>query len=181
MHQVIQPHAQRFHLQQDQKAKMNCSCIRGEGNFQFEIKAISPSFLIYTDLSDWMEHPNYKDPSSYTLKVQPPYGDEVQIDIDVNKANRITALNLFKKEIEIPDGIYCFTLENCGYTYMKYKAICRRLECCADKLYIEGKDTTELDDLIRGIKVSTEFQNISTAQDLYKQAEIILKNNQCYC
>jgi len=158
----------------------DCSCIKGEGSFNFELKAISSSLLVYTDLSDWMEHPNYKNPSNYMLTIQPPHSTEVDIMIDVTKANKITP-TMLGKEGELPDGIYCMKLTNCGYTYTKYVAIVRRLECCADKLFMENKDTKELDELIRLIKVSVEFNNISEAQELYKQAEKIIKVNLCYC
>lgn len=153
----------------------DCSCIKGEGSFNFELKAISSSLLIYTDLSDWMEHPNYKNPSSYEIKVQPPFGDEVSIIVDATKANKLAPFT------DVADGVYCIKFENCGYTYMKYAAIVKKLECCADKLFMEEKDTKELDELIRLIKVSVEFHNISEAQRLYKEAEKITKVNQCYC
>lgn len=159
----------------------DCSCIKGEGSFNFELKAISSSLLVYTDLSDWMEHPNYKNPSNYTLTIQPPHGTEVDILIDVTKANKLTPKIILGVEGELPDGIYCMKLTNCGYTYTKYAAVVRQLECCADKLFMEGKDTKELDELIRLIKVSVEFQNTSEAQELYKQAEKITKMNLCYC
>lgn len=159
----------------------DCSCIKGEGSFNFELKAISSSLLVYTDLSDWMEHPNYKSPSIYSLSIKAPYTDEVSVAIDVTKANRLTPLMLLGRDGELPDGIYYMKLTNCGYTYTKYAAVVRKLECCADKLFMEMKDTKELDELIRMIKVSVEFQNISEAKELYKIAEKITKDNQCYC
>ena len=93
----------------------DCSCIKGEGSFNFELKAISSSLLVYTDLSDWMEHPNYKNPSDYMLTIQSPHSTEVDIMIDVTKANKLTPAML-GKEGELPDGIYCMKLTNCGYT-----------------------------------------------------------------
>lgn len=159
----------------------DCSCIKGEGAFNFELKALSSSLLVYTDLSDWMEHPNYKEPTTYTLTIQPPYSAEVDIVIDVAKANKLTPKLLMGRDGELPDGIYCMKLTNCGYTYTKYAAVVRRLECCADKLFMEELDTKELDELIRLIKVSVEFQNISEAKELYDKAEKIIKDNQCFC
>lgn len=160
---------------------MDCSCIKGEGSFNFELKTISPYSLSYTDLSDWMEHPNYKAPSNYKITLSTPNGSDVEVEIDALKANLIKSKEIFGSDIEIPDGIYCVTLENCGYKYMKHVAIVRQLECCADKLFMEYKDTKEIDDLIRMIKVATEFKNISVAQELYKKVNQIIKDNQCYC
>ena len=160
----------------------DCSCIKGEGAYNYEFKALSPFLITYTDLSDWMEHPNYKTPTSYIISITPPNFGSIDIVIDVTKANKLTSKELYGiEDKELPDGIYCITMTNCGYTYQTYRAVTRKLECCADKLYIEGESTDRLDDLIRLIKVSVEYNKISEAKELYKEAERILKQFNCYC
>lgn len=160
----------------------DCSCIKGEGNFNFIISALSDSVLLYQDLSDWMEHPNYATPTQYTLLIKLPNTETIkEVVIDIQKVNRITSEILFGKDGVIPDGIYCFSVENCGYKYSRHAAIVRKLECCTDKLFMEGVDTKELDDLIRKIKISTQFQDMTTATKLYKIASEKIKLNNCFC
>lgn len=159
----------------------DCSCIKGESNFNFKFESLSSSIILFEDLSDWMEHPNYKDPVSYSITITPPGSSDVTVLINLSRTNKITSNELFGREGDIPDGIYCIKLSNCGYTYTRFKAITYKLNCCADKLFLEGKDTTEIDDLIRKIKIATEFQDSVTAIKLYKIASEKIKLNNCYC
>lgn len=161
----------------------DCSCIKGESNFKYKLESLSSEVLLFQDLSDWMDHPNYKTPSEYTLSVTPPGNTEgTDIVIDLQKWNKITSKELFGSEDQsIPDGIYCLKVKNCGNTYSRYHAVVYKLECCSDQLFVKGIDIAEIDRLIRDIRKAAEFQDDATANKLYKIALDKMNLLNCEC
>ena len=160
----------------------DCSCIKGEANFNFILKSISKEVMLFQDLSEWMDDPQYKALDKYSIKVSIPGGKEAEIEIDLQKFNKISSKELLGEEgLSIPDGVYCFTLTNCGYTYQRYAAITRQLECCTNNLYIKGEDTSRIDGLIKEIKNAAEFQNDDIANELYSEALKLAELRNCSC
>jgi hypothetical protein len=162
---------------------MDCSCIKGESNFSYKLESVSENLVLFQDLSDWMDHPAYKNPSYYILNVTPPGKKEgLDISIDVNRINKLTSKEIFGQEgMSIPDGVYCLKVTNCGYTYTRYAAITYQLECCIDEMYNRGENTDELDVLMTQIKKAAEFQDSATASKLYRIAIQQVKQKNCNC
>lgn len=160
---------------------MDCSCIKGESSFYIRFEPLSPTTLLFQDLSDWIEHPNYRLPETDVITIQPPDGTEVPITVNFQKVNKITAKELYGRNGEVPDGIYCIKYMNCGYMYKRYKPILRKLECCMDVMFMINADIEELEELVKHIRIAAEHGDGSTANTLYKKALSITKLNNCHC
>lgn len=110
---------------------MECSCIRGSGQkFDFYLELLDCDTIVFTDLSNWMEEDYYTIPESYPMTIKFPNGTSKQVNF-IPKGSTIlrsSDLGVFL------DGIYCFTVESCGYTYSRNDAILCSLECKLDTL-----------------------------------------------
>ena len=145
---------------------MNCSCIKGEGSFNFTLEPLDCETLIYKDYSEWMEGDRYSFPETYTVQVFPPgANDPIHLDLNVGESNSITSIELFggTTKRQIPDGVYCFTLENCQYRYIKHKAVTCSLDCALDNLIATSDNIDAVDKLeflIRSIHIKTNLGQV---------------------
>lgn len=166
---------------------MNCSCIKGDGSYHFTLEPLDCETLIYKDFSEWMEEDYYVVPDYYEVQVIPPGStDPLPLLLKVNESNSITTRELFgsKEKSCIPDGVYCFILENCQYKYTKHKAVTCSLRCELDSLIATSDDEQrieELELLVRSIHEKTNLGQIDKASKLYDIARKLINKCKCNC
>ena len=165
---------------------MNCSCIKG--NYDFILQSKDCSRLTYQDLSDWMIEDYYNIPDTYNVDVLiPGRKSSINIPVNTNGVTVITPETLGLKSKCIVDGVYCFTVENCGTVYKKSIAVTYQSQCCLDNLVITASTKRDLDTvkylqmMLDGVHINAKFDNIEEA---HKQLSFIvtsLESLDCNC
>ncbi len=166
---------------------MDCSCIKG--NYDFILQSLDCSRLLYQDLSDWMIEDYYSVPDGYTIDVLIPNRKQsVPIYVAANKeATVITPEMLGLNSKCIVDGVYCFSLVNCGSVYKKSIAVTYGIECCIDNLIVTSSSKRDeetikyLKAMLQGAKINAKFGNVEEA---HKQIQFIttsLSSLDCNC
>lgn len=129
---------------------MICKCIRGE--YCFDIKYVKDKILYY-DLSNWMEEYGGM-PDSYTFTI-----NDKEFEVNPNLPN----------VLDITDGIYCFTFNNCGTEYTITYPILSELSCKLSELWSEDEESaTELFILIKQMESECDKDKL---KELYKIAK----------
>jgi hypothetical protein len=141
---------------------MNCACIRGTGRkFDFYLELLDCDTLVFTDLSNWMEEDYYVVPEEYPMEIKFPNGTKKTVNFKPQGATVFTS-----ESLGVPclfDGIYCFTVESCGYTYSRNDAIVCSLECKLDTL-VHQMDTS----LVYGKESLSKIERITVYIDSFK-------------
>ena len=159
----------------------DCSCIKN--NYNLWAIASDRKTILYRDLSDWMEGPNFDQPVQYIVNITVPGSfKEVPVVLDVFDVNPLT-----KEELgSIKDGIYCFKVLSCGIKYIRSKAIFPFLECCVKQAWATLEDIFE--DKIREVEkhmelanINAELNNVRLASDNLSIAKKLLDNLKCHC
>lgn len=156
-----------------------CSCIAG--SFNFYVKPIDSSTIIYKDASQWMDEERYDSPSEYVIKVTPPgTGTATEFTILVKHNNPLTFGG------KLLDGLYCVQLSNCGTDYTRTVGLFPNLRCCIKQaratLGIEYKSRIdEVESYLDTAAVNAELNNVKTAGKNLKIAEKLLENLKCDC
>lgn len=164
-----------------------CSCIKGV--FDFTLEYIGTDKLIYEDMSDWMDEEGYSNPEEYTVNITlPGRNNSHPVTIKKGSKNIITSVDFNSgRNQKIQDGIYCFTVESCGKTYKRSKAVTGSLQCCLDTAYAQLEDFSETEELeevqqyIKSIEVSSERGLTKQAVSLYKIANKLISKLNCNC
>lgn len=166
---------------------MNCSCIRNN-NYDFLLDYPSCYSLVYSDLSEWMTEDHYIIPTTYNITITPPERESVIVSVNAFGATKLTSKELFGTEnMLIPDGIYCFKIDNCQDILTKYKAVTCKLECRKDNLILRASSKEDWDNVrtiesyIAAIHSHANFGNFNEANYNYKFAKKILDNLNCEC
>lgn len=166
---------------------MNCSCIRNN-NYDFVIDSSSCYSIIYTDLSEWMTEEQYTIPTTYTITVTPPEYSSVDLTVNAFGATKITSKELLGiEELCLPDGIYCFKIDNCQEILTKYRAFTCKLECRKDNLILKAsspedwENVRKIESYISAIHSHANVGNFNEANYNYKFAKKILDNLNCEC
>lgn len=160
---------------------MDCSCIRS--NYNFYTEAIDKKTIIYQDLSDWMDEEGYVIPYEYEVNITPPTSSTPKpVIMRVGEINRLTSKELGA----IKDGIYCFEVSSCGYSYARSKAIFPHLECCVKQAWatlgIEWQESIEeIENHIKLASINAELNNVQLASKELKIAKKLLENIKCDC
>lgn len=165
----------------------NCNCVKG--NFDVIIDYLGCSVLSIEDFSDWMvEDEIYTKPDEFILKITTPNRPtSYSITLKTDKRNKITPSELGLNSATFNDGIYCFTLENCGNIYKRNKLLSCHIECCIDDAVSKLRSREEillLDEirlLLDSCKINTEIGNLTRAKEQYDMVTKMLRKLNCNC
>lgn len=165
---------------------MECSCIKG--NYDFILQSKDCSRLTYQDISDWMIEDYYAIPDTYTVNILIP-GRKEGLDVAVN-TNGVTVLtpeDLGLKSKCIVDGVYCFTIDNCGTVYKKSVAVTYQVQCCLDNLVVKSSTKRDLETIqqlqmmLDGVHINAKFGNIIDAHKQLAFIQTSLESLDCNC
>ncbi len=165
----------------------NCNCVKG--NFDITIDYHGCNTLVIEDFSDWMEEEGYYNiPDTYVLKILTPNRPKsYEITIQTRKRNKFTPSDIGIGGQNFNDGIYCFTLENCGNTYKRNKMLSCTIECCLEDAVSKINNREEillLDEirlLLSSCKINTEIGNLTKAKQQYGIITKMLRRLNCSC
>jgi hypothetical protein len=152
---------------------MACSCIKN--NYNFFLSDISCEYILYNDLSLWMEGDNYTTPSSY----------KVNIGTDGNlKEYEVATKGV--TELKLKDGVYMFQVTSCQNTYTRWRAVTAKLQCCLDT-YLVSEDRPDMEKvkeaqrLLDGAKLYAVYNKPAQANEYYKIAKKLIESLNCDC
>lgn len=164
----------------------NCSCVKG--NFEILLHSLGGGTIVIDDFSDWMKEDYYTIPESYELEILAPNRPKTNsVTIYTNKRNKLTPSDIGVHGKNFTDGIYCFTLLNCGNTYKRNKLISAQIECCIEDAVSKLKNREEillLDEIrlmLDSCRINTEIGNLTRAKEQYSIITKMLKRLNCNC
>ena len=157
---------------------MTCACIKND--FRFTLDILDKQFIVYRDISTWMEGFTYENRTEYQLSVLFP-GQFDPKNFTVNNYENVK-LNLGK----IIDGVYEFSTDNCGKIYTRCKLLIPNLECCYKKGRLKAEESQkekfrEIGENIEMMKACVELGDNTTANELLKITKRLLNNLNCDC
>lgn len=168
---------------------MNCACIRGTGRkFDFYLELLDCDTLVFTDLSNWMDEEYYTIPEEYPMTITLPNGSKKDVMFKPKSSTIITSSELGSGCLL--DGVYCFTVSSCGYTYSRNRGITCSLECKLDTL-TSKLDTSVvyskalMDKILRlslyieSFKINAEIGKINQATSIFKVLSKELEDVDC--
>jgi hypothetical protein len=141
--------------------------------------------LLYEDLSTWENSPG-----PYQVGIRVPGNSEYAIvNIDPTKVNKITTVDLGIGIVDgiIPDGIYCFRVDNCGTVYEETRAVLCNLFCKYDSMVASAGSDAEFEHLgkiryyLDAIAENARRNKTDKAQYFYKKATELLNCVNCNC
>lgn len=153
---------------------MACSCIKN--NYNFFLSEISCQYILYNDLSIWMEGDNYITPSTYI----------VQIGTSPDSLKDYEVSTKGVTELSLKDGVYIFKVTSCQNTYTRWRAVTAKLQCCLD-IYLVSEDRPDLEKvkeaqrLLDGAKLYAVYNKPVQANDYYKMAKKLIESLNCDC
>lgn len=156
-----------------------CACVSGV--YDFFVKPIGDNKLIYKDASNWMSEDNYQKADKYSLDIIPPgTSKKTTVEINVQTDNIISVFDKLK------DGVWCFSILNCGTNYIKSVALFPNLRCCIKQAWatldIDKQDKIrEVESYLNSAATNAEFNNVKAAAQNLDIAEKLLKNLKCDC
>ncbi len=162
----------------------NCACIKKEAQgFDFSLDSYDCKGLLFIDTTNWMVDDNYSLPDTFDITVVLPSKNDVKVTLKPNTTNKISAKDLGFGAC-LPDGIYCFKTESCGYKYSRNKAVVCTLKCRLHNLIAKSEDwhtINKIKNLIEAIEVSAEMGLELQAQNLFKVVQKELDILECFC
>lgn len=163
-------------------ACIQCACIKGV--YDFQVSAPNCDTILYQDLSDWMEGEHYLLDKQYDLQVLRP-GAKYPVVIENVPSGTSLRLDEDQLGFKIIDGIYCFTVESCGKTYIRRAGIFPNLECCFKRAKIDKPDRlmeiSEIELLFQSVHRAIELQDVQLAKHTLNVVEKQLRNLKCDC
>lgn len=168
----------------------NCACIKKK-EFDILVTHKGCEYLVIQDQSTWVSGDVYNKPATFKVKIKiPSRGVEKEITLFTDKPNYLTSKDLFdSQELQcLPDDIYCFSVESCGYTLNINRAYLCRMETKLDELIY--KFAEDMNASNRKIIIDTEFQlasirinaergNVEIAKRLFNLLKEKLKSYHC--
>jgi len=162
----------------------NCSCIKKEAQgFDFALNTYDCKALIITDLTNWMKEDGYVIPSRFNVTITFPNQSKKEVEFFGNSTTKLYSEDIIGSEC-LPDGIYCFNTNSCGYFYTRVKAVVCTLRCKLDDLISKSEDfevINKISNLIKSIEVSAELGLEQQAKDLFKVVDKELSKYSCTC
>lgn len=138
--------------------------------------------ILYQDMSEWMEGDHYLYPEAYTITVTAPgKSSGVAVPVMVKSSTRITKEDL---GFAVCDGIYTFSVYNCGTQYTLQRGIYPELECCINKALIQYEGQEEVLEIDKKFAQMLAKIEIGDTQDVDFTLEYIkrtLDNLKCDC
>lgn len=166
---------------------MSCGCIKKRG-FDIHVDNRGCTTMVLEDQSTWV---GGSIPETYSVLVQiPSRNSDVQLDLKVNSRNLLTSKDLLQTAEEqcLPDDIYCFSTQTCGYTLKITRAFLCSTDTKIDKLIADFADDFSLEKqtiiqnlqfLSESVKINAEKDNEQLAKDLFKELKKQLKKFDC--
>lgn len=159
-------------------ANRPCSCIRDA--FSLHVTSPAKNVVLIHDFSDWVIDEGFVYPDFYVLGVKYPNGKVENVSVSPKYGFTISRDRL-------PDGIYEFTLDNCGVVYTQKELITSNVECSIDNAIVKSDGDVDFDK-VRDIqndmlvaKSAATFGNYETADKLLKIANRKLALHFCGC
>ena len=167
---------------------MPCSCIKDtKQKFDFHLESLDCKTLIFTDLSNWQEEVPYIIPEKLDIEITLPSGQTRQVSVTPKTTSKISLDDLSLSKKCLPNGIYCFKTESCGYTMTRHKAVVCKLYCKLDNLIAKAQTEednaiiSELSNLIKSIEINTEIGKHQQAVEIYKIVDKKFSRLHCEC
>jgi hypothetical protein len=159
-------------------SKIPCSCIRS--TFSLFVSSPSKGVVLIHDLSDWVVEEGFVFPNIYNLETLFPDG-RVEL-VEVSPKNGYTL------SVDTPvDGIYEFTLNNCGVIYTQKELILSGVRCSLDIAITKAVKKSDFDS-IRDIeddifvaKSAATLGNYQSAKKILQTINLKLNNLSCDC
>jgi hypothetical protein len=159
-------------------SKNPCSCI-GE-NFLLHISSPNREVILIHDLSDWVIEDGFVFPDFYLLNILHPDGRTEVVEVSPENGFLIPSKDFV-------DGVYEFSLDNCGVLYTQKELLIPNMECSLDLAIIEKDNDRDLaliqdifDDLFVA-KSSANIGNYTAANSILSMAKDKLTNISCDC
>jgi hypothetical protein len=166
---------------------MACSCIV-KGYFNFHLSSITNEALIYEDASVWATGEDYVFPTTYSLDIKTPVGAIYTVEVNASGKNRIDSTTLgLGANLTFMDGIYCFTLENCGKIYSKSKAYTPNSECCILNLLSRAKTDIDFEIIqrlsfyLKSVHINSELKKEELATEFFQKLQKEFQLLNCNC
>lgn len=155
-----------------------CSCIRD--TFLLHVSSPQKNVVLIHDLSNWVVEDGFVYPDFYLLKIRHPN--------DAEETIKVSPKNGFIFNVDCPiDGVYEFTLDNCGVTYTQKELITSKIECSLDIALVKVQNDRDLE-LIKNIqddlmvaRAAAGIGNYESANKILDLAKQKLKNLSCDC
>lgn len=165
---------------------MPCSCIKGNGSFNFKVSPLDVKAFLYQDLSSWQQDDLTEVPQKYEVAITTPgAGSKILVEVYTDRWNVITASDLGFGD-KLKDGLYCFETTSCGNSYKRFAAILPHIECCIQSAYSTLHDRhfdsiKEIEQHLAAAKIHAELQKIDRAKKAVDVVEKLLQNLKCDC
>lgn len=166
----------------------DCGCIKE--NYDFTLNSLDSKTLVYQDMSIWMDGDEFSIPSSYSVSIKEPQRTEgTLLNLSTQNQSALTSKNLSGSTelCPLPDGVYCFTVSNCGTTFTRTKAVLYSLECCLQSFKagaISDEDfekARKLELYLEAVRINTDLGKTQKASEFFDRARRELSNLNCNC
>lgn len=166
-----------------------CACIVNR-QFDFILEPNGCNELRYQDMSKWEEGPNYEKPVSYEINISTAgAGRNVQVKTD--GVTGISAEQIGYGGGPIPDVLICIKVETCDDSYIRYRYLTCKVQCCLDQ-YVrqlreknardsEYVEVDRLQQLLLIVKSAAETGDIQFAQEAYEEVKNAVEEMFCDC
>lgn len=158
--------------------KKPCSCIGS--TFLLNVSSPNKGVVLIHDLSDWVQEEGFVYPDIYLLDVIYPDGNVVE--------KTASPKNGWTFEVDpAQDGVYEFTLNNCGVVYTQKELITSNVECSLDIAIVKTdkeRDFALIRDIQDDLMVAKSAAGIGNYESATKILELItrkMKNLSCDC
>ena len=159
-------------------SKKPCSCIRD--SFLLHVNSPAKESVLIHDLSNWVDEDGFAVPDFYLLKVKFPNSQEKEIEVS-------PSTGVVVDKSEYGDGIYEFTLDNCGVVYTQKELITSKVECSLDIALVKAKNKKDYESIydirddISVAKATAALGNYETANKIIELVKQKLQNLDCNC
>lgn len=167
-----------------------CACIK-KREFDISVSHKGCEFLVLEDQSTWASGNGYVKPKTYDVTIKiPSRGVEKVLPINTEGKTIITSMDLFGSMAPkcLPDEVYCFSTESCGYILNINRAYLCSLQIKLNDLVAKYSPTMDAEqrriilDLklqVQSIEINAEKGNLETAKKLFKIVKDKLKSYHC--
>lgn len=165
---------------------MPCSCIKGNGSYNFKVLPLDVKAFLYQDLSAWDTSDSKEVPDKYEVVVTPPGSStKIAFSMYTDRLNVISASDIGYGD-KLKDGLYCFETVSCGKSYKKFVAVLPHIECCIQSAYSTLNEQyfyslREIEQHLKAAKIHAQLQKIDSANKAIKVVKKLLENLKCDC
>lgn len=165
-----------------------CACIKNR-SFDFILETSGCDMLRYQDLSEWAEGDRYELPESYYIDISMG-GAGKRISV---KRVGVTAIPVEKLGVtgRLNDGIVCIKTDTCDDSYIRYRLITCKVDCCIDKYIFqlqlrnapdqEYKEVEKIQRMLDIAKRSAEVKDIEFSRLVFEEVKNKIEDLNCEC